>query len=98
MGGCVSSCTRVAVINWIESDQTRERFHQGKTMIKKVLIGIVCGAAVLTVGILIGHFGITKGGSSGPSWVEDVAKDVDQSLIEKFLSEVDNIQIQENLR
>uniref|UniRef100_A0A7N6FF24 Uncharacterized protein n=1 Tax=Anabas testudineus TaxID=64144 RepID=A0A7N6FF24_ANATE len=68
------------------------------TMIKKVLIGIVCGAAVLTVGILIGHFGITKGGSSGPSWVEDVAKDVDQSLIEKFLSEVDNIQIQENLR
>uniref|UniRef100_A0A7N6AXH8 Uncharacterized protein n=1 Tax=Anabas testudineus TaxID=64144 RepID=A0A7N6AXH8_ANATE len=67
-------------------------------MIKKVLIGIVCGAAVLTVGILIGHFGITKGGSSGPSWVEDVAKDVDQSLIEKFLSEVDNIQIQENLR
>ncbi|KAI3371993.1 hypothetical protein L3Q82_006863 [Scortum barcoo] len=67
-------------------------------MIKKVLIGIACSLAVLTVGILIGHYGITKSSSSGPSWVRDVAKDVDESLIEKFLSEVDNIQIQENLR
>lgn len=66
-------------------------------MIKQVLIGIVCGAAVLTAGILIGHYGIDKS-SSAPSWVRDVAKDVDESLIEKFLSEVDNIQIQENLR
>uniref|UniRef100_A0A8C9YVL9 Aminopeptidase NAALADL1 n=1 Tax=Sander lucioperca TaxID=283035 RepID=A0A8C9YVL9_SANLU len=65
-------------------------------MIKQVLIGVLCGAAVLTAGILIGHFGITM--SSAPSWVKDVAKDVDESLIEKFLSEVDNIQIQENLR
>lgn len=67
-------------------------------MIKKVLIGIFCGAAVLTAGILIGHFGITKSSDSAPSWVQNVAKDVDESLIEKFLSEVDNIQIQENLR
>ncbi|XP_059193796.1 aminopeptidase NAALADL1-like [Centropristis striata] len=67
-------------------------------MIKQVVIGIVCGAAVLTAGILIGHFGITKSVSSAPSWVKDVAKDVDESLIEKFMSEVDNIQIQENLR
>ncbi|XP_049906969.1 aminopeptidase NAALADL1 [Epinephelus moara] len=67
-------------------------------MIKQVLIGIVCGAVVLTVGILIGHYGITKSSSSAPSWVKDVAKDVDESFIEKFLSEVDNIQIQENLR
>ncbi|KAK2837912.1 hypothetical protein Q5P01_015124 [Channa striata] len=67
-------------------------------MIKQVLIGIICGAAVLTAGILIGHFGITKSSSSAPSWVTDVTKDVDESLIEKFLSEVDNIQIQENLR
>ncbi|XP_059192668.1 aminopeptidase NAALADL1-like [Centropristis striata] len=58
----------------------------------------VCGAVVLTAGILIGHFGITKSGSSAPSWVKDVAKDVDESLIEKFMSEVDNIQIKENLR
>ncbi|XP_059193512.1 aminopeptidase NAALADL1-like [Centropristis striata] len=67
-------------------------------MIKQVVIGIVCGAVVLTAGILIGHFGITKGGSSAPSWVKDLAKDVDESLIKKFMSEVDNIHIQENLR
>lgn len=64
-------------------------------MIKELVIGIVVGAAALTMGILIGHFGIT---SSEPSWVKDVVKDVDQSLIEKFMSEVDNINIQENLR
>ncbi|XP_031704985.1 aminopeptidase NAALADL1 [Anarrhichthys ocellatus] len=67
-------------------------------MIKQVLIGILCGAAVLTVGVLIGHYGITKSNGSAPSWVNDVAKDVDESLIQKFLSEVDNKQIQENLR
>ncbi|KAK5870874.1 hypothetical protein PBY51_003784 [Eleginops maclovinus] len=66
-------------------------------MIKQLLIGIVCSAAVLTLGILIGHFGINKSSNSAPSWVKDVMKGVDESLIEKFLSEVDNIQIQENL-
>uniref|UniRef100_A0A671X0V0 Aminopeptidase NAALADL1 n=1 Tax=Sparus aurata TaxID=8175 RepID=A0A671X0V0_SPAAU len=66
-------------------------------MILKVVISVVCAVSVLTVGILIGHFGIDKG-SSAPSWVNDVAKDVDEALIEKFLSEVDNMQIQENLR
>ncbi|KAM7391262.1 hypothetical protein PAMP_021962 [Pampus punctatissimus] len=67
-------------------------------MIKQVLIGFLCSAAVLTVGILIGHYGITKSSNSAPSWASDVVKDVDESFIEKFLSEVDNIQIQENLR
>ena len=68
-------------------------------MIKQALISVVCGAAVLTVGILIGHYGIAKSSSSSaPSWVKDVAKDVDESLIETFLSEVDNVQIQENLK
>uniref|UniRef100_A0A672Z861 Si:ch211-214j8.1 n=1 Tax=Sphaeramia orbicularis TaxID=375764 RepID=A0A672Z861_9TELE len=67
-------------------------------MIKKVLLGVVCGAAVLTVGILIGHFGITKSGPSAPYWVNDVAKDVDESLIKTFLSEVDNVKIGENLK
>ncbi|KAM9858428.1 aminopeptidase NAALADL1 [Aulostomus maculatus] len=67
-------------------------------MIKQVLIGVFCGAAVFTVGILIGHYGITKSSSSAPSWLRDVVKDVDESFIETFLSEVDNIQIQENLR
>lgn len=67
-------------------------------MLKQVLISVVCGAVALTIGILIGHYGITKSSSSPPSWVNDVAKDVDEGLIEMFLSEVDNIQIQENLR
>ncbi|KAF0034180.1 hypothetical protein F2P81_014246 [Scophthalmus maximus] len=68
-------------------------------MITQVLIGILSGAAILTAGILIGHYGISQSSSGAPpSWLKDVAKDVDESLIEKFLSEVDNIQIQENLR
>ncbi|XP_053181997.1 aminopeptidase NAALADL1 [Scomber japonicus] len=67
-------------------------------MIIKVLIGVLCGAAVLTVGILIGHYGISKSSGSAPSWVKDVVKDVDETLIERFLSEVNNIEIQENLR
>ncbi|XP_034547007.1 aminopeptidase NAALADL1 [Notolabrus celidotus] len=67
-------------------------------MIKKLLIGILCGAVILTVGILIGNYGITKSSSPEPSWFQDVAKDVDESFIEKFLAEVDNMQIQENLK
>lgn len=65
-------------------------------MIKKILIGALCGLAVLAVGILIGNYGITKSGP--PSWVNDVAKDLDEGFIEKFLSEVDNKQIEANLK
>lgn len=64
----------------------------------QVLISIVCGVAVLAVGILIGHYGITKNSSAEPSWVNDVGKDVDESVIEEFMSGVDNIRIRENLR
>ncbi|CAN9512970.1 unnamed protein product [Ophioblennius macclurei] len=69
-----------------------------KRLLKPVLIGTVCGVIVLTIGILIGHFGISKSGSSAPSWMDDIAQDVDERLIEEFISEVDRIQIQENLR
>ncbi|KAM4616006.1 aminopeptidase NAALADL1 [Polymixia lowei] len=65
-------------------------------MLKQVLIGVVCCAVLLTVGIILGH--LIPRGSSAPDWVKDVARDVDESLIEKFLTEVDNMQIQENLR
>ncbi|XP_038161766.1 aminopeptidase NAALADL1 [Cyprinodon tularosa] len=65
-------------------------------MMKEVLIGTLCGAGLFTIGILIGHFGIKK--DSAPSWVNDVGKDVDEKLIQQFLSEVDAAQIQENLR
>ena len=64
----------------------------------KILIFVLCCAVLFTVGILIGHYAIPKGSTPPPSWVTDVAKDVDESLIEAFLSEVDNLQIQENLR
>lgn len=64
----------------------------------KVLITLLCCAVALTVGILIGHYGIIRSSSSPPSWVTDVKKDVDESFIETFLAEVDNLQIQENLR
>nr|XP_046241329.1 aminopeptidase NAALADL1 [Scatophagus argus] len=67
-------------------------------MIKQVLISAACGVVALVMGILIGHYGIAKSSDSTPSWVNDVAKDVDESFIEKFLSEVDNIQIEENLK
>ncbi|KAL6114742.1 naaladl1 [Pungitius sinensis] len=60
-------------------------------MIKQVLFGILGGALVLTAGILIGHYGIAKSDGSRE-------KDLDESLVHKFLSEVDNIQIEQNLR
>lgn len=68
--------------------------------ILKIILGIVGSVAVLAVGILIGHYGVSKKSTSesGPSWLKDVGKDLDESFIEKFLSEVDNMKIQENLR
>ncbi|XP_061585549.1 aminopeptidase NAALADL1 [Cololabis saira] len=66
-------------------------------MMKQVLLGIFGGAAIMTVGILIGHYGIAKSGSA-PSWVNDVAKDVDESMVQQFLSEVDTTEIQGNLQ
>uniref|UniRef100_A0A8C5HLM7 Aminopeptidase NAALADL1 n=1 Tax=Gouania willdenowi TaxID=441366 RepID=A0A8C5HLM7_GOUWI len=67
-------------------------------MIKTVLVGLVCGAVALTLGVLIGHFGITNNSSSAPSWINDIGKDVDENIVEKFLSEVDRLNIEENLR
>lgn len=64
----------------------------------KILISLLCCAVLFTVGILIGHYGIPKSSSPPPSWVLDVTKDVDESFIENFLSEVDNLRIQDNLK
>lgn len=66
-------------------------------MLKVLLISAVCGVVFFTVGILIGHFGISKT-QSVPSWLDDVKQDVDEAFIGTFLGEVDNIRIQENLR
>lgn len=62
------------------------------------MISLLCCAVLFTVGILIGHYGIPKSSSPSPSWVLDVAKDVDESFVETFLYEVDNLQIQDNLK
>lgn len=64
----------------------------------KILISVLCCAVLFTVGILIGHYAIPKNSPQPPSWVTEVAKDLDESFIDAFISEVDNIQIQENLR
>lgn len=68
-------------------------------MLKKLLLFALAGAAVFTVGILIGHFGIDKSSSTPlPEWVRAVTQDVDEDLVGKFLAQVDTTQIQENLR
>lgn len=68
-------------------------------MLKKLLLFGLGGVGAFVVGILIGHFGIqTDKQEKVPDWVASLSKDVDESLIEKFIAEVDNIQIQENLR
>lgn len=72
--------------------------HPNPRMLLKILISLLGCAVLFTVGILIGHYAIPKASSPPPSWVTEVTKDVDESFIDSFLSEVDNIQIQENLK
>uniref|UniRef100_A0A8C5BKW2 Uncharacterized protein n=1 Tax=Gadus morhua TaxID=8049 RepID=A0A8C5BKW2_GADMO len=62
-----------------------------------VLIGSLGGAAVLTVGILLGHYAIDKG-SPAPSWLPDVSRDLDESLLQDFMDAVDNKKIEGFLR
>ncbi|XP_073696320.1 aminopeptidase NAALADL1 [Garra rufa] len=66
-------------------------------MIKEVLLGVLAAAVTLTVGILLGHFAIDKG-SSVPDWVRDASRDVDESIIKKFIDELDTNELRENLR
>lgn len=66
-------------------------------MLKTVLISVVCGLIFFTVGILIGHFAIEKE-ESIPRWVNELQKDVDEGFIANFINEVDNRNIEENLR
>ncbi|CAL8252417.1 unnamed protein product [Boreogadus saida] len=66
-------------------------------MLKTVLIGSLGGAAVLTVGILLGHYAIDKG-SPAPSWLPDVSRDLDESMLQDFMDAVDNKKIEGFLR
>lgn len=68
-----------------------------RRMLKKVLIGTLGGVAVLTVGILLGHYAIDKGGTM-PDWLHDVSRDLDENVVREFLAEVDNKQIEGFLR
>ncbi|MBN3324171.1 NALDL protein, partial [Atractosteus spatula] len=65
-------------------------------MWKKILLFGLLGAAILTFGILVGHYGIEK--STSPGWVQDMSRDVDESMIEQFIKEVDNKRIEEYLK
>ncbi|KAM3932006.1 aminopeptidase NAALADL1-like [Leptodactylus fuscus] len=61
------------------------------------VVGIIFGGAlILAIGLLIGHFGITK--TVEPKWVEDLAQDLDEKFIKQFMKEVDQEKIRENLR
>lgn len=60
----------------------------------RIVGGIVGGAVILAIGLLIGHFGISK----TPSWAKDISQDVDEKFIREFMKEVDNKKIEDNLR
>ncbi|KAM8939087.1 aminopeptidase NAALADL1 [Pelodytes ibericus] len=61
----------------------------------KIIGGVFGGAVVLAIGLLIGHFGISK---DSPNWVKELSQDVDEKFIQQFMKEVDNKNIENNLR
>uniref|UniRef100_A0AAY4ATE7 Aminopeptidase NAALADL1 n=1 Tax=Denticeps clupeoides TaxID=299321 RepID=A0AAY4ATE7_9TELE len=66
---------------------------------KKLLLFGLGGCALFTVGILIGHFAIQQSDTdTSPVWVPEISQDVDESFIEKFIAEVDNMEIERNLK
>ncbi|XP_040184506.1 aminopeptidase NAALADL1 [Rana temporaria] len=60
----------------------------------RIVGGIVGGVVILAIGLLIGHFGISK----TPSWAKDISQDLDEKFIREFMKEVDNKKIEDNLR
>ncbi|XP_072277462.1 aminopeptidase NAALADL1 [Pyxicephalus adspersus] len=60
----------------------------------KIIGGIVGTGVTLAIGLLIGHFGISK----TPSWAKDLSQDVDEKFISEFMKEVSNKNIENNLR
>lgn len=74
-----------------------ERLAPRRAMFKAILILVGAGVVIFTVGIIIGHFATNKA-ESEPRWLNDLKKDVDERFIENFIIEVDNLNIEENLR
>ncbi|XP_075693272.1 aminopeptidase NAALADL1 [Rhinoderma darwinii] len=62
----------------------------------KIVGGVFVSVLMLAIGLLIGHFGISK--TSTPSWATDLSKDVDEDFIREFMKEVDSNNIREYLR
>lgn len=61
----------------------------------KVLGGVVGAAALLGLGIILGHFAIPKGASvPAPS----VSQDLDLEILETVMQQLDASRIRENLR
>ncbi|KAL8183935.1 UNVERIFIED_CONTAM: N-acetylated-alpha-linked acidic dipeptidase-like protein [Gekko kuhli] len=67
---------------------------------KYILIAVLSGAAVLAIGILLGHYAIPKStdASAPPSWLHSVSQDLDEDLLQDFMNQVEANNIRENLR
>ncbi|XP_063172754.1 aminopeptidase NAALADL1 [Candoia aspera] len=64
---------------------------------KYFLGSALAGAALLTIGILLGHYAIPKETSS-PSWISSIVRDLDPAILEDFMNQVEAANIRENLR
>lgn len=60
----------------------------------KVLGGVVGAAALLGLGIIVGHFAIPKGAAPSAS----ASQDLDLKILETVMEQLDANRIRENLR
>lgn len=63
----------------------------------KVLGGVLGAAALLGLGIILGHFAIPKG-ANPPASSASVFQDLDPEILETVMRELDANRIRENLR
>lgn len=63
----------------------------------KVLAGVVGAAALLGLGIILGHFAIPKGADS-PAPSISASQDLDLGILETIMEQLDASRIRENLR
>lgn len=63
----------------------------------KVLVGVLGAAALLGLGIILGHFAIPKG-AAPPAPSLSASQDLDLEILETVLGQLDASRIRENLR
>lgn len=63
----------------------------------KVLGGLVGAAALLGLGIILGHFAIPRG-ANPPASSASVSQDLDPEILETIMRQLDASRIRENLR